>query len=62
VQSENCTQSAYLVLCRNLSDCTYCFGCVGLQRKDFHILNVPFDRKEYFKIVGRLKKELGLAA
>ncbi len=30
VQSENCTTSAYLVLCRNLSDCNYCFGCVGL--------------------------------
>ena len=62
VQSENCTNSAYLVMCRTLSDCTYCFGCVGLQKKDFHILNVPFNRQEYFKIVGRLKKELGLPA
>ncbi|MBX5481455.1 MAG: caib/baif family protein [Myxococcaceae bacterium] len=61
VQSEHCTQSAYLVMCRNLSDCNYCFGCVGLQRKDFYILNVPFTRTEYFKIVGRLKKELGLS-
>jgi hypothetical protein len=60
VQSENCTSSAYVVLSRNLQDCNYCFGCVGLAKKDFHILNVPFPRTEYFKVVGRLKKELGL--
>ena len=62
VQSEHCTNSAYLYLCRNLSDCTYCFGCVGLNRKDFHILNEPFDRKTYFQIVARLKKELGISS
>ena len=44
--------SAYLVLSRNLSDCNYCFGCVGLSKKDFHILNVAFPRKEYFEITG----------
>ena len=60
VQSENCTHRAYLVLCRNLSDCNYCFGCVGLSKKDFHILNVAFPRKEYFEITARLRKELGL--
>jgi hypothetical protein len=60
VQSENCTASAYVVYSRNLSDCTYCFGCVGLSKKDFHILNVPFARQEYFELVARLKKELGL--
>jgi hypothetical protein len=60
VQSENCTGSAYVVLCRQLSDCTYCFGCVGLSKKDFHILNVPFPRAEYFKVVARLKSELGI--
>ncbi len=60
VQSENCSNSAYLVLSRQLSDCTYCFGCVGLQKKDFHILNVPFGRQEYFAQIKRLKKELGV--
>ena len=49
VQSENCTHSAYLVMCRNLSDCNYCFGCVGSRKKDFHILNVAFPRKDYFE-------------
>ncbi len=60
VQCENCTNSAYLVLCRNLSDCNYCFGSVGLSKKDFHILNVPFPRTEYFRVVGKLRKELGI--
>jgi len=60
VQSEQCTGSAYLVMCRDMSDCTYCFGCVGLSRKDFHVLNVPFSRTEYFEVVARLKRELGL--
>jgi hypothetical protein len=60
VQSENCTQSAYLTLCKSLSDCNYCFGCVGLAKKDFHVLNVPFSRTEFFKVVARLKKELGI--
>jgi hypothetical protein len=60
LQSENCTGSAYLVLCRSLADCTYCFGCVGLRKKDFHILNVEFTRTEYFQITAKLRKELGL--
>ena len=53
-----CTGSAYLTMCRDMSECNYCFGCVGLGRKDFHILNEPFERTEYFKIVGELKKQL----
>jgi hypothetical protein len=34
---------------------------VGLSKKDFHILNVPFSRTEYFKVVNRLRKELGIS-
>jgi hypothetical protein len=33
---------------------------VGLAKKDFHILNRPYDRKTYFEIVGKLTKELRL--
>ena len=57
---ENCTNSAYLTMCKNLSDSTYCFGCVGLAKKDFYILNIGFNRKEYFELTKRLKKELGV--
>jgi hypothetical protein len=44
------------------ADCTYCFGCVGLVKKEFHILNVPYPRTQYFEIVKRLTAELGIAA
>jgi hypothetical protein len=60
LRSESCSASAYLVMSRNLADCTYCFGCVGLSRKDFHILNVPFGRTEYFAVTKRLRAELDL--
>jgi len=54
--------SAYLVRCVGLSGCTYCFGCVGLSKKDFHILNEPYDRKTYFDIVAKLSRELRIGA
>jgi hypothetical protein len=55
--SEACTGSAYLVHCFNCNDCTYCYGCVGLSKKEFHILNVPYSRTEYFKIVKQLSAQ-----
>lgn len=59
VDCERCTGSAYVVRSIGLSGCTYCFGCVGLVKKDFHILNEPYDRKTYFETVAKLKRELG---
>lgn len=60
LECTNCASSAYLVLCRNLSECNYCFGCVGLAGKDFHILNKPYDRSEYFEIIKGLSQQLNL--
>ena len=60
VACERCAQSAYLVRSVDCTGCTYCFGCVGLSRKDFHILNRPYDRSSYFAITSRLARELGL--
>jgi len=60
--SAHCINSNYLVNCTSCTECTYCFGCVGLERKDFHILNKPYGRQEYFKMVLGLRRELGLAA
>lgn len=59
-RSQNCTGSAYVVLSQNLSECNYCFGCIGLAKKDFHILNRAFSRTEYFRLVSRLRRELGV--
>lgn len=57
VQCVSCTNSAFLIMSRDMSECNYCFGCVGLTRKDFHILNERYDRSTYFKTI----KELTLA-
>ena len=62
VQSTHCTGSRYLIMSRRCSGCTFCFGCVGLVGKEFHILNEPYPRKEYFELVARLKKEFGIRA
>lgn len=60
VDSENCSSSSYVVRSVGLTGCTYCFGCVGLYDKDFHILNQPYSRKDYFALTSRLMKELRL--
>lgn len=60
VESERCTDGAYLLRSVGCSKCTYCFGCVGLSRKDFHILNEPYDRATYFAMVEKLSRELRL--
>jgi hypothetical protein len=55
---ERCIASAYLARCVACSGCTYCFGCVGLSKKDFHILNEPYDRQAYFDTVAQLRRAL----
>jgi hypothetical protein len=59
-ECERCIGSAYLVRCVGCSACTYCFGCVGLAKRDFHILNEPYERQEYFALVAKLTRELRL--
>ncbi len=58
VESTNCVNCKYLEHCDACADCTYCFGCVGLSRKDFHILNEPYGRTEYFQIIEKLQRDL----
>ena len=38
-----------------LTNCEDCFGCVGLQRKRFHIFNQPYSEEEYRGRVDELK-------
>ena len=61
VNSQNCSKCSYLILCENCSECVFCFGCVGLVKKEFHILNQPFRRDEYFRMLEKLKKAFGIA-
>ncbi len=60
VASEDCTACSYLTRCRAMSNCSYCFGCVGLSSKDFHILNEPYSREDYFRITQELSRDLRL--
>jgi hypothetical protein len=62
VASERCTRSAYVVRSTDCDGCTYCFGCVGLSKKEFHILNRPYDKSSYFALTAKLMRELGLAS
>jgi hypothetical protein len=32
---------------------------VGLVKRDFHILNEPYDRQEYFRLVAKLARGRG---
>lgn len=61
VGSSRCTRSAYLERCVDCTDCHYCFGCVGLDRAEFHILNEPYERSAYFKLVAQLTRVLPAA-
>ena len=54
VDCTDCVDSQYLIDCVQCTECTYCLGCVGLSRKEFHILNQPYDRKTYFGILEAL--------
>jgi hypothetical protein len=47
-----------VVRSNGLSNCVYCFGCVGLSGREFHILNKPYSRKDYFEITARLSRDL----
>lgn len=53
-----CEDSRYLLLCVECVSCTYCLGCVGLEGQEFHVLNEPVSRSEYFKLVKALGIEL----
>jgi len=51
----NCRYSAYSMVCL---DCEYCFGCVGLRKKKFCILNKQYSEEEYKKLVEKIKEDM----
>ncbi|KKU78856.1 MAG: hypothetical protein UY05_C0046G0001 [Candidatus Peregrinibacteria bacterium GW2011_GWA2_47_7] len=62
--SYNCNFSNYIRSSRDLEycelcfNCKDCFGCIGLKDKQYHILNQPLSREEYFAKVAELKAEM----
>ncbi len=48
---QNCRDSYLLYDCKGCSDC---FGCVSLVNKQYHILNEPYSKEEYFKKLAEI--------
>jgi hypothetical protein len=51
----SCRDSEY---CMNLFSCSDCFGCVGLKKAQYCILNKQYTKEEYFKKVEEIKKQM----
>ncbi len=51
----SCTFMVYSMYCFNSN---HCFGCVGLRKKDYCILNKQYSKEEYEEILEKIKKEL----
>jgi len=54
-------ESSYCTNCEfgmGLEQCKDCFGCAYLKNKQYYILNNPYAREEYLKIIANIKKEL----
>lgn len=51
----NCRYSEYLDFC---IDCENCFGCVGLKKKQYCILNKQYTKEEYNKLVSEIKERM----
>ena len=53
----NCYRCTHCMKCEattGSSHCLRCTGCVGLAKKEFHILNQPYSRTEYFALIKTL--------
>ncbi len=56
IDSVDCHDCTHAELCTGCVNCTYCYGCTGLTNQEFYILNQPYTREEYFKLVKALKQ------
>jgi hypothetical protein len=53
--ANNCRFSSYLDVCE---ECEYCFGCVGLRKKKYCILNKQYTEQEYKELVEKIKTDM----
>ena len=51
----SCRYSSYLDACE---ECEYCFGCVGLRKKKYCILNKQYSEEEYKSLVEKIKSDM----
>jgi hypothetical protein len=50
-----CRDSEY---CIDLFSSSNCFGCVGLKKKEYCILNKQYTKEEYFELVEKIKEHM----
>ncbi len=50
----DCRDSLNISYSRNLSSCSYCFGCSNLSNKSYYIFNKPYDKESYFLKIKEL--------
>ena len=50
--TNNCRYSSYMDSCEG---CQYCFGCVGLRKKQYCVLNKQYTKEEYESLVEKIK-------
>jgi hypothetical protein len=51
----NCRESEYLDYC---FECEYCFGCVGLRKKKYCILNTQYSKEEYEALRAKIVDDM----
>lgn len=51
----NCRDSEYLDFC---VDCESCFGCVGLRKKRFCVLNKQYSEEEYNRLIPEIRERM----
>src|SRR3989344_4317902 len=47
-----------LLYCFNCRACFYCFGSVGLYKKEYCIFNKQYSKEEYFELIEKIKKHM----
>jgi len=51
----SCRYSSYL---DNCEECEYCFGCVGMHKNKYCILNKQYSEQEYKELVEKIKNDM----
>ena len=53
-----CWSSQFLAYCVNCPNAQECFGCVGLRKGKYSILNKPYEKEEYEKIRAEIVEKM----
>jgi len=56
--NESWNQITNLEYCHNCFNSSNCFGCVGLKKKQYCILNKQYTKEEYEELVPKIKKHM----